>query len=135
MKFHTRRRASPVITIVSLIDILTILLIFFIVPTTFKNPQPQVQIVLPELKRAVQKTAKTEPVVLSMGPKGELYLGKDAIDVANVGEAIKKVQAEQKTVALKADEGAPVGKMFEVFDALQVAGVKDLPAFSREKKH
>ena len=37
MKFHTRRRVSPVITIVSLVDILTMVLMFFVYTTTFKK--------------------------------------------------------------------------------------------------
>ena len=48
MKFTRRRRTPPVITIVSLIDILTILLIFCIVTTTFKTQDQAVQINLPE---------------------------------------------------------------------------------------
>ena len=48
MRFYTKRRKMPSITIVSLIDILAILLIFFIVTTTFKDKLPQLQINLPE---------------------------------------------------------------------------------------
>ena len=44
MKFAVRKRRAPSIIIVSLVDILTILLIFFVVSTTFKKDQPEVQI-------------------------------------------------------------------------------------------
>src|SRR5690242_21013834 len=42
-----RKRRAPSIIIVSLVDILTILLIFFVVSTTFKKDQPEMQINLP----------------------------------------------------------------------------------------
>ncbi len=47
MKIAVRKRRAPSIIIVSLVDILTILLIFFVVSTTFKKDQPEVQINLP----------------------------------------------------------------------------------------
>ena len=48
MKIAVRKRRAPSIIIVSLVDILTILLIFFVVSTTFKRDQPEVQINLPD---------------------------------------------------------------------------------------
>ena len=50
MQFAVRKKRAPQIIIVSLVDILTILLIFFVVSTTFKKDQPEVQINLPESK-------------------------------------------------------------------------------------
>ena len=48
MKFAVRKKRAPSIIIVSLVDVLVILLIFFVVSTTFKTEQPEVQINLPE---------------------------------------------------------------------------------------
>ena len=50
MRFYTRKKRTPQLIIVSLIDILAILLIFFIVSTTFRKEQPRLQINLPESK-------------------------------------------------------------------------------------
>ena len=52
MRFYTRKKRSPQLIIVSLIDILAILLIFFIVSTTFRKEQPRLQINLPESQSA-----------------------------------------------------------------------------------
>jgi biopolymer transport protein ExbD len=48
MAFYTKVKRPPVINIISLIDILCILLIFFVVTTEFKKNEAQVQIQLPE---------------------------------------------------------------------------------------
>ena len=58
MTFYTRKRRAPSVIIVSLIDILAILLIFFIVTTTFQRNQPQLQINLPESKTAEEAPAE-----------------------------------------------------------------------------
>ena len=44
MKFYLKKRRSPSVPIVTLIDILAILLIFFIVTTTFKTKDSLVQV-------------------------------------------------------------------------------------------
>ena len=133
MKFHRRRRTPPVITIVSLIDILTILLIFCIVTTTFKTQDQAVQINLPESKTAVEKQAEANPALLAVAKDGAVYLEGKAITMEEVGASVKKIQDAKRPVGLKVDEEAPVKRMFEVLDSLKLAGVQSLPAFTREK--
>ncbi len=133
MKFHRRRRTAPVITIVSLIDILTILLIFCIVTTTFKTQDQAVQINLPESKTAVEKQAEANPAILAIAKDGAVYLEGKTITMEEVGASVKKIQEAKRPVGLKVDEDAPVKRMFEVLDSLKLAGVQSLPAFTREK--
>ncbi len=138
MKFHVRRRTSPVITIVSLIDILTIILIFFIVTTQFKSEeQPlttKVSIVLPEAQKGVNTPNKVLPAVLAVRPNGDLFFDSRPITLPELGDAVKQAQTAKRPMALAADEKASFGRIVEVLDTLQVAGVKNLPAFTREKK-
>ena len=139
MKFHVRRRTSPVITIVSLIDILTIILIFFIVTTQFKNDEEQpltsrVQLVLPEAKQAAKIPNKVLPAVLSVKPSGDLFFDGRPITLPELADAVKQAEKAKRPMALAADEKASFGRIVEVLDTLQVAGVKNLPAFTRAKK-
>lgn len=135
MNFRSRRRISPVITVIPMIDILMILLIFFIVTTTFKSAQPQVQIVLPAMKTGEASKANTaKPAILAITENGDVYLEDKTVTVEELGDAVKKIQEAGRPLAMKADEKAPVGRMFAVLDALKLAGIKDLPALTREKK-
>ncbi len=134
MKFYTRRRVAPVITIVSLIDILTMVLIFFVFTTTFKTQQPQVVIDLPEVKSGVAATSDTTPVILAIKPNGDVFLDDKPIELDALGDAVKKIQNDNRQLAMKADEAAPFGKIMSVLDALKIAGVPNLPAFTKEKK-
>ena len=131
MKFAVRKRRAPSIIIVSLVDILTILLIFFVVSTTFKKDQPEVQINLPESKTSSSKPAEMEHVVVSVDAEDALKLDGKAIAVDELQSAIENLTPARKgTLVLKADEKASFGIIIKVMDALKLAGVKNLPAFT-----
>jgi biopolymer transport protein ExbD len=137
MRFYTRKRRAPSIIIVSLIDILAILLIFFIVTTTFRKSQPQLQINLPESKSAEQAPAeKDEPVVLSVKSADEISLDGKPVTLDLLAEALKTVrtQAPSRPIAMQADREAPFGVVVKVLDALKDAGVKNIPAFTQPEE-
>jgi biopolymer transport protein ExbD len=134
MKFAVRKRRAPTIIIVSLVDILTILLIFFVVSTTFKKDQPQVDINLPESKTSTSKPAELEHAILSVDASDGVQLDGKAIAVDDLQQAVNDLPAERKsTLVLKADEKASFGIIVKVMDALKLAGVKNLPAFTQSK--
>lgn len=132
MKFAARKRRAPSIIIVSLVDILTILLIFFVVSTTFKKDQPEVNINLPESKTASAQPAELEHAIVSVDAKDELKLDGETIAVEQLQEAVTNLPAERKSsIVLKADQKASFGIIVKVMDALKLAGVKNLPAFTQ----
>jgi biopolymer transport protein ExbD len=139
MKFYTRKRRSPSVIIVSLIDILAILLIFFIVTTTFRTNQPQLQINLPESKSAERAPAENnQPLVLRVKSAEQITLDEKPVTLENLATSLKALrdQAPQRPIAMQADREAPFGVVVKVLDALREAGVKNIPAFTQpeEKK-
>jgi biopolymer transport protein ExbD len=135
MKFAVRKRRAPSIIIVSLVDILTILLIFFVVSTTFKTDQPEVQINLPESKTATTAPAELEHAILTVSENDEIKLDGQTISVDDLEGAVRKLSETRRTsLALQADKKASFGIIVKVMDALKLAGVKNLPAFTRGEK-
>jgi biopolymer transport protein ExbD len=135
MKFVVRKRRAPTIIIVSLVDILIILLIFFVVSTTFKKDQPEVQINLPESKTATKTPAELEHALVSVDQNDGIKLDGRAINVEELEAAVRSLAAERKsTLALQADKKASFGTIIKVMDALKLAGVKNLPAFTNTDK-
>jgi biopolymer transport protein ExbD len=132
MAFYTPRKRKPGINIVSLIDILAILLIFFVVTTTFKKPEAQLKINLPESKTAVEQATPAPPVILSVTREGEVFLGEEPLSIAGLPVAIRRFQEENpgKTLALKADKEVPFGVIIRIMDGLKAAGIGDLPTFA-----
>ena len=135
MKFAVRKRRAPSIIIVSLVDILTILLIFFVVSTTFKRDQPEVQINLPESRTANKAPAELEHAIVSVSEQDEVKLDGRTIAVEELEQAVRDLPATRKSsLALQADKKASFGAIIKVMDALKLAGVKNLPAFTQGQK-
>jgi biopolymer transport protein ExbD len=135
MKFAVKKRRAPSIIIVSLVDILTILLIFFVVSTTFKRDQPEVQINLPEAKTATQAPAELEHAIVTVDQNDDIKLDGRAIGVDELENAVRDLPETRKSsLALQADKKASFGTIIKVMDALKLAGVKNLPAFTRGEK-
>jgi biopolymer transport protein ExbD len=134
MQFAVRKRRAPSIIIVSLVDILTILLIFFVVSTTFKKDQPEVQINLPESKTATKAPAELEHAIVSVDEDDVVKLNGSTVAIEELEKAVSDLAAPQKSsLALQADKRATFGTIIKVMDALKLAGVRNLPAFTREK--
>jgi len=118
------------VPIITLIDILAILLIFFIVTTTFKKKESLVKVNLPKSSEMTAEGEITERIALSLGKDGQVSLGDRVIPMASLPAALMEFkQSGEGELELKADEGAPLGLMVEVWDAATKAGleISDLP--------
>ena len=136
MRFYTKKRRVPSIIIVSLIDILAILLIFFIVTTTFRPNQPQLLINLPESKTAEQAAAaKSEPLVLRIKSSEEMTLDNKPVTLDRLSETLRSLRAQNpaRPVAMQADREAPFGLVVGALDAMKEAGLRNVPAFTQPK--
>jgi biopolymer transport protein ExbD len=135
MKIAVRKRRAPSIIIVSLVDILTILLIFFVVSTTFKKDQPEVQINLPDSQTATKAPEELEHSIVSVDENDAITLDGRPLPVEELEIAVKELAATKKaSLALQADKKASFGTIIKVMDALKLAGVKNLPAFTHGEK-
>jgi len=136
MKFSgQRRKHSPTIIIVALIDILIVLLIFMIVTTSFKQ-QPALKLALPESKQPKQGVAETAPLIVTVDKKEPFfYLGPTPVTFDKLQETLKARAAENAdiTLSMRADKEAPFGKIVNVMDAAKAAGIKNVGAFTESQ--
>ena len=134
MRFYVKRKRTPQIIIVSLIDIFAMLLIFFIVTTTFKTAQSELSIKLPESKTATQADNPNDPIVLAITSDEKIALDDHPLNgvddlAAGLQEAQKKTP--NRPLAMKADQKVSFGFLVQVLDSLKKAGVKNLPTFTK----
>lgn len=134
MRFYVKRRRTPTIIIVSLIDIFAMLLIFFIVTTTFKTAQSELAIRIPESKTATQAANPADPILLAITGDEKIVL--DTRPLAGVDQLTSALQEVQKNnpnrqLAMKADQKVSFGFLVQVLDALKEAGIKNLPTFTK----
>jgi len=135
MQFKRKPRRMPIINIIPLIDVLVVLLIFYIATTVFKKAEPKIKIVLPDSHRAVA-TPTTPPTILFVTEDSKLFLGDTPVEIDKLGDILKdKMTADPNfKVAMKADTKAPFGFIVKVMDAAHSAGLGDLPTFMNTDK-
>lgn len=138
MRFITRkRRQSPSVILISLIDVLLVLLIFLMLTTTFRR-FPSLELTLPEAKEA--KTQAKEQVDLLVTVSKEvphLYLGKEPIKPEKLRKAFKAKTKENPDaqLAVRADTDAPWGIILKVIEAAQAADLNpNVDTFTRPPK-
>jgi biopolymer transport protein ExbD len=133
MSLRPRRRPVPTIPIVSLIDIMVILLIFFVATTTFKKDKMQVKITLPESKSLGGVTQVPESrVAISINTEQKIFLDGKPVDLDKLAIAISSLKDAKPgmKLELEADTTAALGVLVKVWDALREAGysINDVPA-------
>ncbi len=135
--FVHKRKGTPTVIIVALIDILIVLLIFLMVTTTFKQ-QPALRLALPESTQA-KKTGANEnaPLLVSVDAQGNLRWGSGALPVTFDNLRSEMTAAAGKnpdqTLAISADKNAPIGTVVKVMDAVKESGLKKPPVlFTKE---
>jgi biopolymer transport protein ExbD len=130
-----KRRNTPTIIIVALVDVLIVLLIFLMVTTTFKQ-QSALKLAIPESSQGQKSGANDNPpFVISIDTNGIYYLDKLPVTYEQFRAELLKQAAKnpQLILAINADEKAPWGKVVKVRDAAAEAKIKSLVAYTKEK--
>jgi biopolymer transport protein ExbD len=91
-----------------------------------------VQINLPDAKTATKVPAELEHAIVTVDQNDQIKLDGRAIGVDELEDAVRNLPETRKSsLALQADKKASFGTIIKVMDALKLAGVKNLPAFTR----
>ena len=122
---ETNKKKSLGINITSLIDVMFILLIFFMVSSSFVE-QPGMKLELPAMKS--QEVAKVEKMALYVSPDGDLFLNDRPVQLDSLQALIKAVMpnVEEKTLVLKADKSVEHGLVVQVMDIAKRSGLKKI---------
>ncbi len=131
MNIYTKKHHAQGIPIVPMLDILTILLIFFIVHTEFKRQVNVLKLDLPRTEHLAGETGDRDSVLLEVGADGSLALAGVLISPGQLTEAVRTVLAGNPNarVQVAAAGGASMGHFIEVMDELSAAGlpVEEVP--------
>ena len=122
MNFRPKNKGRGlIINITTLIDVMFLLLIFFMVTSTFKN-QPAINLVLPRSATA-SETVDT-PAILFLTSEGLVYLNDTLMDKETLAERLKEMHDEngEDRMVLRADEDATHGDVVELIDTIKQSG-------------
>ena len=125
MRYRQRKSEDRGIDISPLIDMVFILLIFFMVSTTFVKDM-KVDIDRPQASSAT--TASTKAVRLYIDKGGEVYLNGDPVQVWVVQSRVRDLlkASTNKSVLVVTDEIVPSRRLIEVVDQARMAGAEDV---------
>ena len=111
--------------ITPMLDVVFILLIFFIVTANFIK-DPGLEINRPDSETA--EITENAAILIAIGPTGEIYMDGRRIDVRQVKANVIRLMAEnpQGAVVMQADKKATAEKIISVMDEVREAGVIDI---------
>lgn len=120
MRFARRRRAEVDVNLTPLIDVVFLLLIFFMVSTTFTK-ETHMSIDLPEASGDSARISEKQ-IEISITRSGEFAINEVALikhDLASLKSAIEKVSAGENTMPMiiTADASTPHQSVVTVMDA------------------
>lgn len=122
---------EAVIDLTPMLDVVFIMLIFFIVTASFVK-ESGIDVNRPEAATAVKKERAN--ILVAISDKGEIWINKRRIDQRAVQANIERLHAEnpQGTVVIQADKKATTEVLIKVMDSARAAGVYDVSIAAQE---
>jgi biopolymer transport protein ExbD len=132
MDFEGRARIHSHLDIAPLIDIVFLLLVFFMLTSTFLVPEA-IELELPESSSA--SVTETMPIVVSLDKTGQLALNGEAIGLDQLRIAIAPLlkQDADSAVTLKSDAHTEVQQLLKVMDEIRAAGGSNVALATMQK--
>lgn len=125
IRLHTKSSGSkPSIQISPMIDMVFLLLVFFVVCTMYMNVQKGAKVDLPESAGEVQQQA---PIAVTVAKDGRIYYQNQEVTVPQLVEKARQAAKEnpKQTVTLQGDKGVSYGRVMGVLGELKKAGLTD----------
>ncbi len=119
------------IDITPMLDVVFIMLIFFIVTATFVK-ESGIDVNRPDAATAVKKDKAN--ILVAINEKNEIWIDKREVDIRSVRPNIERLHAEnpQGSVVIQADKKAYTETLIKVMDAARSAGVYNVAIAAQE---
>ena len=110
-----------------LIDVVFLLIIFFMVSTVFVDFSRRMDINLPSSKSSIIDE-KPKTLEIKMSKDKKIFLAGKPVTVLGLEQALRKldVKGRKQTAIIKADKLLPYGEVIQVMGLLQKAGIPDI---------
>jgi biopolymer transport protein ExbD len=132
MDFEGRARIHSHLDIAPLIDIVFLLLVFFMLTSTFLVPEA-IELELPESSSA--DVTETMPIVVSLDQTGQLSLNGGGIELDQLRMALEPLlkQDADSAITLKSDARTEVQQLLKVMDEIRAAGGSNVALATQQK--
>ncbi|OUR74694.1 biopolymer transporter ExbD [Arcobacter sp. 31_11_sub10_T18] len=126
-----KRRESLPIDLTPLIDVVFILLIFFIVSSVFKKEELALILDLPS-SHAKEVEVDVKQVAIELSPKKLAYKGKE-VTLEQLERNFENVLDKKQAVLFRIDKKVSYEKVVEVLDLLQKYNLNNLALITEEE--
>lgn len=138
MNFRARRRDEPEIMLIPLIDILLMLLIFFMLATTFKHAA-EISINLPEASQNKLADKDVKMLDIAIDANGRFFIDRQEVvntELDTVKRAMDKIVAGRKDliVVISADAKTPHQAVITAMDAARQLGLVRITLAAQQPK-
>ena len=126
MRFRSENDENFSFDLTPLVDVVFLLLIFFMVSTVFVDFKRQMDISLPSSKSSVPSKIK-EPVKVELTVDKQVFLNGKKITLEEFESALSKIALSKTSAAvIRADKNLPYGNVIKVMGILQNAKILDI---------
>lgn len=126
MAFFRKKREAPRVDLTPMVDVVFLLLIFFMISTTFVEA-PGISIKLPE-SSSQQRKQEPEEIKVYLSKEGHIFLGDERLEQEELARRLRSYgnRAAEMTFLLLADEDALHGKVVALMDMAKENGFEKL---------
>ncbi len=124
LQLNSSEDESP-LDLTPMLDVVFIMLIFFIVTTSFVK-ESGIEIDRPTARSADRQEKGN--VLVAISPEGEIWVDRRPVDLLAVGPLVERRLAESAgaVVIIQSDRKAPVGRLVQVMDQIRLVGVSNI---------
>lgn len=122
MKFEVRNKPLVIFTFVSMTDIVLLLLIFFLLTSSF-IAQSGIRIQLPQSETKEQLSGRH--IIITLTFENEIYIFNEKVEKENLSAKLREISGgdRDKLVVLRADRNVPIQEIIDVMDIARSVGL------------
>jgi biopolymer transport protein ExbD len=115
------------IDFVPMVDILFNLLVFFLLATSLKIAEREMQVALPFSRAAGPISAAMREFVINVGPEGQIIVAGKPVEAAELAEMVKSAVANNpdQKISVRGDRTTAYANIVRVLDACKGAGAQE----------
>ena len=126
MRFRNEEEENFSLDLTPLVDVVFLLLIFFMVSTVFVDFKRRMDISLPTSKVSIPDEIP-KAIELEITADKQVFLNGDKVSLKSLESALKKIDVDKKKAAIiRADKNLPYGDVIKVMGMLQSARILDI---------
>ncbi len=120
-------QSTATIEITPMIDMVFLLLIFFLVATTFHQEEREMQIALPMTSSAAPLTSLLRELIINVDSEGKIILGGRTVDRAELQTTIREAVAANpnQKVTIRGDRRASYADIAAALDICKGNGIQE----------